>query len=152
LFEICGGQVARPIASTGFLFDAAVAPAHTAIIAKVRLSARGVLVAPLAPLRQVEEPDAVAAIRTRLLEDHWQEFNEARLELIKQMRADVGPAEDEKRPAPSQSVGRVRPLNSSSGAAPRESSSRAMVVSRTSLAPRSIREIPLSLSPAASPS
>jgi hypothetical protein len=41
-------------------------------------------------------PDPVAAIKARLRHDHWQEFNEARLDLIKQMRADVGPAEDEK--------------------------------------------------------
>jgi hypothetical protein len=51
-----------------------------------------------------------------------------------------------------QSVGRVRHLNSSSGAAPRAPSSRAMVVSLTSLPPRSIREISLILIPAASPS
>lgn len=39
-----------------------------------------------------KEPDAVVAIRTRLLEEHWEEFNKARMTLIIEMRGDVGPS------------------------------------------------------------
>lgn len=40
------------------------------------------------------EPDAVKAIRVRLLEEHWQGFNESRMALIKAMRTDAGPPAD----------------------------------------------------------
>jgi hypothetical protein len=35
--------------------------------------------------------DPAGAIRTRLLEEHWEEFNTARVRLITMMRADAGP-------------------------------------------------------------
>lgn len=40
-----------------------------------------------------EEPDPQGRIRTRLLEEHWEEFNKARGALIISMREDVGPSE-----------------------------------------------------------